>query len=168
MNKVDRYKILVRYLVSIGVAANQKDLGSKMGYNNESAFSQVINGKTTEPKNFTEKLKNLMPDLNTEWLETGNGNMIVTSQATNTGGQYFHGDITGDNPQFAARDLTNNPPCTFGTDIDKFVSALTAQAELTKEAHEIARKAQVQVDVAQAQISRLLSMLEVKFNIQPV
>ena len=57
---------------------------------------------------------------------------------------------------------------------DKIVSAMTAQADLTKEAHEITRRAQdqvdraqAQVDKAQSQIDRLLTMLELKFNITP-
>ncbi|MCM1219048.1 MAG: hypothetical protein NC548_31590 [Lachnospiraceae bacterium] len=177
MDKIDRYKILIRYLVSIGVAANQQELGTKVGYNNASAFSQVLNGKTTEPKNFMSKLKNLCPNLNLDWLETGEGNMLIEENVSNTqengaSGQQFNGPITGDNPQFAGRDLTNNNASA--ADFDKFIVALTAQADITKEAHEITRRAQnqvdraqAQVDVAQSQINRLLTMLEVKFNITP-
>ena len=47
-----------------------------MGYNNPSAFSQVINGKTQEPKLFTQKLKNIVPELNLDWLENGTGTMF--------------------------------------------------------------------------------------------
>lgn len=56
--------------------ANQRELGQKMGYNNPSAFSQVINGKTQEPKLFTQKLKNIVPELNLDWLENGTGTMF--------------------------------------------------------------------------------------------
>lgn len=179
MNKIDRYKILVRYLISMGVAVSQRDLGTKLGYNNESAFSQLINGKVTEPKNFTEKLKNLMPDLNLEWLETGEGQMLTTNNTQeihDSGtGQQFNGPITGDNPQFAGHDFTNNPPCNFGVEVDKVIAALNAQADLTKEAHEITRRAQAQVDRAQAQVdvaqqqmNRLLAIIEQKLNIVPV
>lgn len=182
MTKIDRYKILVRYLISIGVAASQQELGTKVGYNNASAFSQVINGKAVEPKNFMNKLKELSPNLNLEWLETGEGNMLIeenvnsqeNTQENAGSGQQFNGPITGGNPQFAGNNLTNNPPCTFGVEIDKIVSAMTAQADLTKEAHEITRRAQdqvdraqAQVDKAQSQIDRLLTMLELKFNITP-
>lgn len=174
MNKIDRYKILVRHLISMGLATSQKDLGTKLGYNNESAFSQLINGKVVEPKNFTEKLKNLVPDLNIDWLETGEGAMLISTQDNHGGGQHFHGDIAGNNNQFAGNNLTNNPPCSFGPELDKIVTAMTAQAEITKEAHEITRRAQAQVDRAQAQvdkaqcqIDRLLALLEVKLNITP-
>lgn len=174
MNKIDRYKILVRHLISIGIATSQKDLGTKLGYNNESAFSQLINGKVVEPKNFTEKLKSLVPDLNLEWLEKGEGAMLI-SQDNNGGGQHFHGPITGANPQFAGHDFTNNPPCNFGIEVERVIAAMTAQADLTKEAHEITRRAQAQVDRAQAQVdvaqqqmNRLLAIIEQKLNIVPV
>lgn len=76
MSKLDRYKILIRHLTKTGFVANQRELGQKMGYNNPSAFSQVINGKTQEPKLFTQKLKNIVPELNLDWLENGTGTMF--------------------------------------------------------------------------------------------
>ena len=170
MNKVDRYKILIRNLISGGIAGSQQELGAMMGYNNASAFSQVINGKTTEPKNFTEKLKNLVPNLNLDWLETGEGVMLHEQNENNGGGQHFHGDINGNNPQFSGRDTINNP-CPMGAELKDFiatlnaqVSVMTAQADLTKEAHELTRNAQAQVDKAQAQMDRLITMLEQKLN----
>lgn len=183
MTKIDRYKILVRYLISIGVAASQQELGTKVGYNNASAFSQVINGKAVEPKNFMNKLKELSPNLNLEWLETGEGNMLIeenvnsqeNTQENAGSGQQFNGPITGDNPQFAGHDFNNNPSCNFGIEVERVIAAMTAQADLTKEAHEITRRAQAQVDRAQAQVdvaqqqmNRLLAIIEQKLNIVPV
>lgn len=75
MSKLDRYKILIRHLIKTGFVANQRELGQKMGYNNPSAFSQVINGKTQEPKLFTKRLKTIIPKLNLDWLENGVGDM---------------------------------------------------------------------------------------------
>ena len=79
MDKVDRLKLLVRYIVSQQIAANQKDLGKKMGYTNESAFSQVINNRVEMPKDFIAKLKILIPDLNESWLVNGSGEMLASS-----------------------------------------------------------------------------------------
>ena len=76
MSKIDRYKILIRHLIKSGVVASQRELGQKMGYNNPSAFSQVINEKTQEPKLFTRKLKDIVPDLNLDWLDNGTGSMF--------------------------------------------------------------------------------------------
>ena len=80
MKRVDRNKILVRHIVSLGLAASQKDLGVKMGYENESYFSQIINEKVETPKDFILKLKNILPNLSEAWLLTGNGEMLVAEQ----------------------------------------------------------------------------------------
>lgn len=160
-------------MIKVGVIASQKDLGAKMGYANESTISQIINEKVKEPKDFIDRLSAFVPDLNKSWLETGEGAMLIGSQDNHGGGQHFHGPITGPNPQFAGHDFTNNPPCSFGAEIDKIVAAMTAQADLTKEAHELTRRAQdqvdraqAQVDVAQQQMNRLLSIIEQKLNIE--
>ncbi len=95
MNRLDRYKILINHLKSLGVIENQQDLGRKMGYKNSSAFSQVINGKASEPKLFIQKLKEIYPDLNTNWLMTGEGEMI---KGSNNVVQYGSNvNTTGDN-----------------------------------------------------------------------
>lgn len=79
MEQVDRNKILVRYLISKGLAFSQKDLGKKLGYGNESSFSQVINGKVPMPKDFIPKINILYPQINTKWLLTGEGEMLLPS-----------------------------------------------------------------------------------------
>lgn len=76
MNEVIRLKAVIAYIIKCGLAINQKDLGMKMGYSNESSFSQVVNGKVTMPKDFTERLKLFVPDLNEHWLLTGEGEML--------------------------------------------------------------------------------------------
>lgn len=100
---------------------------------------------------------------------------FAISQGENTSSQQFNGPITGDNPQFAGHDFTNNPPCHFGVEVEKVIAAINAQADLTKEAHEITRRAQAQVDraqeqvdVAQQQVNRLLTIIEQKLNIVPI
>lgn len=80
MDKIDRYKTLVRYITSQKIAASQKDLGKKMGYTSESAFSQVINCKAETPKDFIRKLKSIVPDLNEEWLSAGVGSMLLSER----------------------------------------------------------------------------------------
>lgn len=80
MSRVMRNKTLVRHMVKSGIVRNQRELGEKMGYKNESAFSQVINGRVVEPKEFTAKLKNLLPTLNEGWLVTGEGQMLTTAE----------------------------------------------------------------------------------------
>lgn len=79
MNRIERFKYVVSQLKKSGYIKNQKDLGAMMGYSNESAFSQVLTGKVAEPKEFTLKLKSLFPELNVEWINTGQGSVFNTS-----------------------------------------------------------------------------------------
>lgn len=141
MNKIDRYKILVRYLINQGLASSQKDLGLKLGYTNESAFSQVINCKAPEPKNFISKLKSIIPALNESWLEDGTGDMLLTSAAN----VEQHGDYN--NNQQGDGNIYNS---------SEIISKLLLEMAAQRESHEaaIARK--------DAQIERLLSLLENK------
>lgn len=141
MNKIDRYKILVRYLINQGLASSQKDLGLKLGYTNESAFSQVINCKAPEPKNFISKLKSILPALNESWLEDGTGDMLLTSAAN----VEQHGDCN--NNQQGDGNIYNS---------SEIISKLLLEMAAQRESHEaaIARK--------DAQIERLLSLLENK------
>jgi hypothetical protein len=78
MNKINRFKILITYIIQSGLAENQKDLGNKLGYSNESSFSQIINNKVNTPKNFINRLKSIVPQLNEDWLLYGEGEMLKT------------------------------------------------------------------------------------------
>lgn len=81
MNRIDRNKTLVRHILNCGIASSQKDLGVKLGYANESSFSQIINEKVPYPKNFIERITAIVPDLNTDWLLYGEGEMLITDTA---------------------------------------------------------------------------------------
>lgn len=78
MNRVDRNRILVRHIVRMGIAGSQKELGVLFGYNNASAFSQIISGLKPWPKHFTDKFKELVPNLSINWLENGTGTMLIS------------------------------------------------------------------------------------------
>jgi hypothetical protein len=67
----------------MGIAGSQKELGKLFGYNNASAFSQVISGLKSWPKYFTDKFKELVPNLSIDWLENGAGTML-TSETTSS------------------------------------------------------------------------------------
>lgn len=148
-NKIDRYKILIRHMIDLGIIASQKDLGAKMGYSKETTISQIINAKVKEPKDFIDRLSEFLPDLNKDWLETGEGNMLLSE----SGGQNFFGDIKGGDNKFSGRDMHINPPCAVGFDIDKVFQEISAQRKLTEEAQAQTRKAQEQMD-------RLLTIIE--------
>lgn len=151
MSKLDRYKILIRQLIKSGVVANQRELGQKMGYNNPSAFSQVINGKTQEPKLFTQKLKDLVPELNLEWLENGVGAMFGTQDMGNTANKQvqMHEDsiefVTAGGEAFASmivRLMNEKQIAPYGllADKDKEIADLNRQIGKLEALLEVAKK----------------------------
>lgn len=151
MSKLDRYKILIRQLIKSGVVANQRELGQKMGYNNPSAFSQVINGKTQEPKLFTQKLKDLVPELNLEWLENGVGAMFGTQDMGKTANKQvqMHEDsiefVTAGGEAFASmivRLMNEKQIAPYGllADKDKEIADLNRQIGKLEALLEVAKK----------------------------
>lgn len=139
MSKIDRYKIFIRYIKSIGIAPSQKEFGKLLGYGNESYFSQIINGQVEEPKDFMAKIKKLVPDLNTEWLQSGEGEMIVRTVQSNSGGDNING---------------NNVRVT-KTESDKLLDVILKQADQLS-------VSQAQISKSQEQIDRLITLIERK------
>lgn len=142
-----RIKLLINWLISQGIISSQQELGEKFGITSKSYLSQLVNGRAYS-QDFINKLSEFDDRINREWLETGSGDMINL-----TGGQTFHGDINGGDNKFSGRDMTINPPCTLGFDIDKVFNEISAQRKLTEEAQAQTRKVQEQMD-------RLLTIIE--------
>jgi phage repressor protein C with HTH and peptisase S24 domain len=115
MNKIDRFKILIRYAKSLGIASSQEEFGKLMGYTNPSAFSQVINGKSKEPKEFSKKMCSLVPESNFNWLEYGEGDMLgnntptITQTNVNGNNNYVGGNSINMNARAHANDEDDIP-----------------------------------------------------------
>lgn len=134
MNKINRFKILITYIIQSGLAENQKDLGNKLGYSNESSFSQIINNKVNTPKNFINRIKSIVPQLNEDWLLYGEGDMLKTG---------INQEVNGDhNTAVAGNNNTVNS--------EELISRLIKLLE--KKDEQIAEK-----DI---QMNRLISLLE--------
>lgn len=148
MADTKRIKLLINWLISQGIISSQQELGEKFGITSKSYLSQLVNGRAYSEE-FINKLSEFDGRINREWLETGEGSMIISEG----GSQTFHGDINGGDNKFSGRDMTINPPCTLGFDIDKVFNEISAQRKLTEEAQAQTRKAQEQMD-------RLLTIIE--------
>lgn len=134
MEKVDRYKLLIRYLIGKGLASSQKGVGILLGYTNESTFSQLINGKIPTPKEFNNKLKEIEPALSIDWLEAGEGDMLVS-------------DANGNNNTSVAG---NNNTINGSSILEKALDELTEMRKLFQE----------QVHNNHEQFDRLVSVIE--------
>ena len=74
----ERFKELLAVMEQRGIITNQKDLATKLDYN-KSYFSHLVNNRVLTA-DVCNKLKSLVPDLNTEYLMSGFGTLLVAEQ----------------------------------------------------------------------------------------
>lgn len=68
MTDIQKIKISISILISLGIAEKQKDVGVLLGYKEDgSAFSQIINEKVPIPKEFIKKLRSLDKQVDDFW-----------------------------------------------------------------------------------------------------
>ena len=88
MTETERIKKAIKWLIGSGIAKTQEGIGLLMGYSNKSAFSQVVNNPDKRPEDFVARLCNLNNALNKNWLSTGEGSMLkTTDQPVSQGGE---------------------------------------------------------------------------------
>lgn len=75
--KRERLQELIFLAKRQNVAKNKKEFGHLVGYDSQSAFSQVLSGAKDIPRDFAIRLMKLFPSLNVEWWEKGEGNMFT-------------------------------------------------------------------------------------------
>ena len=143
MNRLQRIKKVVKYAIVQGVGENQAEIGQKMGYSNKSAFSHVLNGQDKEPNNFVGRLLELVPDVNAQWIETGEGEMLNDSKQKPS-------QIVGNSNNVLSNNIND------AATIKEIVQMLTEKHE-----REIVAKDE-QISKSQEQIDRLISLLEKK------
>lgn len=83
MTELQRIKIALKALISLGTAKNQEEVGKLLGYTNKSSFSQVINGLVNLPVDFIDRLCDLNSMINKNWIKNGTGNVLKNTHNTN-------------------------------------------------------------------------------------
>lgn len=76
MNVNDRFKILIADLKANKKIKTQKELGVLLGFETESAFSQVVNNKVPFSETLYSRINSLYNNVNIDWLRTGEGSML--------------------------------------------------------------------------------------------
>ena len=76
MKEMDRLKLFMQNLIISRKVENQKDFGARLGYDNESSFSQLLK-KDKITDRFLTKVKEVYPILNIDWLINGTGEMLI-------------------------------------------------------------------------------------------
>lgn len=85
----ERVKFLIKYLIGKGIAQSQEDLGKKIGIENKSYLSQLVNNSRPNEK-FIDSLVNLLPNFNKEWLYNENIENPFTDENTDNSTSAFN------------------------------------------------------------------------------
>lgn len=71
------YKIAFEHLKKVGKIRNQQHLADILDVN-KATLSQILNGIQQPTKQFVYKFKDLYPEFNEKWIESGEGEMLKT------------------------------------------------------------------------------------------
>lgn len=74
--KANRFRCVCDYLINQSDAKNYRDLGVMFGYEVYSSFYHMIAGMVPISKKMIEKLKTFSPQINVDWILTGEGEML--------------------------------------------------------------------------------------------
>lgn len=92
-NVNQRLNDIVNYLIFSKVALDKTDLSKKLGYN-ASSFSQIINERVPLTDRFINRLMEFAPNIDKNWLLTGEGTMLKTeAKMTPIGEQRVEADF---------------------------------------------------------------------------
>lgn len=83
-----RIKRTISYLKGIGKITSQMDLGEKLGIYDKTYLSNLVNGRASV-SSFIDKLTKLFPEIDENWLLTGEGDMLCELNDT---AQNINGD----------------------------------------------------------------------------
>ena len=83
MTEIQRIKVAVKALISLGIAKNQEEIGKLMDYKSKSSFSQVLNGLVPLPADFVDRLCKLDRRLVKMWIKNEQGNVLRSEKESN-------------------------------------------------------------------------------------
>ena len=145
-----RLKILIDELKKQRKILNQAELAEIVGIS-RTQFSELVTGKRQISDKTIHKIVQGIPELNEEWLRTGEGEMLKTYSAT-----------SGDHSISIAGEEVKENEINVNTDktIESLISEMSAQRSLTERAlAEIAAQRQL-TETALKQNSDLIAMLK--------
>lgn len=94
----ERLKIFVNFLIVNLIVRSQADFASKIGVA-RSQFSEILSGKRKITEKLVNKIHDLYPSLNKEWLTTGEGEMLIGVFQNNENGDNINGHSVTINKQ---------------------------------------------------------------------
>lgn len=107
MNKIQRLKDIIHFAKKQGIVDLNKEFGVLLGYQKDSILSSMLGGSRDIPQNMGRKIKSsILPNLNLEWWETGNGAMLEQGNVTAINNGTVSGTMT------TAHTIINNTPAS--------------------------------------------------------
>jgi len=79
-DKLDRLAEMIDWMLYHNVVASRRELALRMNYT-ESTLSCVVNGRQPISPKFLTALSQIDPRLNVDWIDTGEGEMIIEEEA---------------------------------------------------------------------------------------
>jgi len=133
----ERLKIFVNFLIVNLTVRSQADFASKIGVA-RSQFSEILNGKRKITEKLVNRIHDLYPNLNREWLINGDGEMLNGVIQNNENGDNIHGNSVTVNKAEG--------------DYLEIIKNLTSQLSRSQE----------QISKSQEQMDRLITIIENK------
>lgn len=97
MTEQQRIKKIIKWLIFSDFAENDKEVAENLGYT-KSSLSQIVTGKVPVSEKFIKKLCSADKNINEEWINTGEGEMLKTDTpivSYNKGIPYYNVDFIG-------------------------------------------------------------------------
>jgi transcriptional regulator with XRE-family HTH domain len=82
MTKSERVREVVKWIIFNNYSKNETELAQKLGYT-KSSFSQITNGRVLIADKFVKKLVDFNENINRDWIEKENGDMINRNTVPN-------------------------------------------------------------------------------------
>lgn len=144
---------------------NCSSLSSEIGVNRQLLYD-IQRGKTKSISyELANRICNVYPEINKEFLQSGQGNMLLQQHASTASGSI--NQINGHNNNINSNNIGNVPTATYRTDgapdeIKAITNALITSQAQTNMLIERLAIAQNQLLTAQANISELIELLKKK------
>jgi transcriptional regulator with XRE-family HTH domain len=79
MNEYQRFERIIKFLIANKKVRNQQHFVEEI-HSDKATVSQIKNGKMKIPNNMFANIETAFPDISSDWLKTGKGEMIKSNQ----------------------------------------------------------------------------------------
>jgi hypothetical protein len=103
MAENERFLSIIQFLISSKKIRNQQDFVERV-WSDKATISQIKTGKIGIPNNLFEKIASSFPEINCDWLKTGEGEMLNNQNI----GNISNSTVVGANVNGSGNNITHN------------------------------------------------------------